>query len=232
EIVRLQVGGSLRRRRETIGDIDMVVSVTDSASEDARRKIMDVFTSQPTVEAVTGKGETKSSVVLKSGINMDLRVVNDSQFPYTLHHFTGSKEHHIPLRRRALSMNMTINDYGLFKGKEPNLEPVPCKTEADIYAALGMEYVEPELREDMGEIEAAVHGTLPVLVQESDLRGVLHVHSTWSDGQNTLREMAEACIGRGFMYLGVTDLSTAAAYAGGLSEGRRHRQHAEIHRMD
>ncbi len=194
EIVRLQVGGSLRRRRETVGDIDMVASVADSAGDEVRRKIMDVFTSQPSVKAITGKGETKSSVVLSSGMNMDLRVVGDSQFPYTLHHFTGSKEHHITLRRRALSMNMTINDYGLFRGKEPDLQLIPCKDEADMYAALGMAYIEPELREDMGEIEAAVHGTLPVLVQESDLLGVLHVHSTWSDGQNTIRDMAEACI--------------------------------------
>ncbi|HEY6287605.1 MAG TPA: DNA polymerase/3'-5' exonuclease PolX [Ktedonobacteraceae bacterium] len=228
EIVRLQVTGSLRRRRETIGDIDMVVSVADSASEDVRRRIMDVFTSQPSVQAITGKGETKSSVVLSSGINMDLRVVNDSQFPYTFHHFTGSKEHHIPLRRRALGMNMTINDYGLFKGKEPHLELVPCKDEADIYAALGMAYIEPELREDMGEIEAAVNGTLPVLVQESDLRGVLHVHSTWSDGRNTIREMAEACIVRGLTYLGLTDHSKTAAYAGGLNEEDLRRQHEEI----
>src|SRR6266571_2271165 len=232
EIVRLQVAGSLRRRRETIGDIDIVASVADDLGDTTRRKIMDIFTSQPTVQAITGKGETKSSVVLKSGINMDLRVVNDSQFPYTLHHFTGSKEHHIPLRRRALSMNMTINDYGLFKGKEPNLELVPCKNETDIYAALGMAYIEPELREDMGEIEAAVHGTLPKLVQESDLRGVLHVHSTWSDGQNTIREMAEACIARGFMYLGITDHSKAAAYAGGLSEDSLLRQHEEIDRLN
>ncbi|HWZ19146.1 MAG TPA: DNA polymerase/3'-5' exonuclease PolX [Ktedonobacteraceae bacterium] len=228
EIVRLQVAGSLRRRRETIGDIDMVVSVADSASEDARRRIMDIFTSQPSVQAITGKGETKSSVVLSSGINMDLRVVNDSQFPYTLHHFTGSKEHHIPLRRRALSMNMTINDYGLFKGKEPHLELVPCKDETDIYAALGMAYIEPELREDMGEIEAAVNDTLPELVQESDLQGVLHVHSTWSDGQNTIREMAEACIARGMTYLGLTDHSKTAAYAGGLNEEDLRRQHEEI----
>jgi len=228
EIVRLQVAGSLRRRRETIGDIDMVASVDDAASDEVRRKIMDIFTSQPSVRAITGKGETKSSVVLNSGINMDLRVVNDSQFPYTLHHFTGSKEHHIPLRRRALSMNMTINDYGLFRGKEPHLELIPCKDEADMYAALGMDYIEPELREDMGEIEAAVNHTLPALVQEGDLRGVLHVHSTWSDGQNTIREMAEACIARGFAYLGITDHSKAAAYAGGLSEEDLRRQHAEI----
>jgi DNA polymerase (family X) len=228
EIVRLQVAGSLRRRRETIGDIDMVASVADSASEDVRRKIMDVFTSQPSVQVITGRGETKSSVVLSSGINMDLRVVNDSQFPYTLHHFTGSKQHHIPLRRRALSMNMTINDYGLFKGKEPHLELIPCKDERDIYAALGMAYIEPELREDMGEIEAALNGTLPTLVQESDLRGVLHVHSTWSDGQNTIREMAEACIARGLTYLGLTDHSKTAAYAGGLNEEDLRRQHEEI----
>jgi DNA polymerase (family 10) len=232
EIVRLQVGGSLRRRRETIGDIDMVASVADSASEDARRKIMDVFTSQPSIQAITGKGETKSSVVLSSGINMDLRVVNDSQFPYTLHHFTGSKEHHIPLRRRALSMNMTINDYGLFKGKEPHLELVPCKDETDIYAALGMAYIEPELREDMGEIEAAVNGTLPALVQQSDICGVLHVHSTWSDGQNTIREMAEACIARGLTYLGLTDHSKTAAYAGGLNEEDLRRQHEEIDQLN
>ncbi len=228
EIVRMQVAGSLRRRRETIGDIDMVVSVADSADDEVRRKIMDVFTSQPSVQAITGKGETKSSVVLSSGIAMDLRVVNDSQFPYTLHHFTGSKEHHIPLRRRALSMNMTINDYGLFRGKEPHLELVPCKDEADIYAALGMAYIEPELREDMGEIEAAVQGTLPVLVEESDLRGVLHVHSTWSDGKNTIREMAEASIARSFAYLGITDHSKAAAYAGGLNEDAVRRQQEEI----
>jgi DNA polymerase (family 10) len=232
EIVRLQVAGSLRRRRETIGDLDMVASVADSASDDVRRKIMNVFTSQPSVQAITGKGETKSSVVLSSGMNMDLRVVNDSQFPYTLHHFTGSKEHHIPLRRRALSMNMTINDYGLFRGKEPHLELVPCKDETDIYAALGMAYIEPELRENMGEIEAAVDGTLPELVQESDLRGVLHVHSTWSDGQNTIRELVEACIARRLTYLGLTDHSKTAAYAGGLSEEDLMRQHEEIDRLN
>lgn len=232
EIVRMQVGGSLRRRRETIGDIDMVVSVGDAAGDEIKRKIMEVFTSQPSVKAITGKGETKSSVVLRSGINMDLRVVDDSQFPYTLHHFTGSKEHHIPLRRRALSMGMTINDYGLFRGKEPHLELIPCKDEADIYAALGMDYIEPEMREDMGEIEAAINHTLPVLVQDSDLRGVLHAHSTWSDGQNTLREMAEACIARGFSYLGITDHSKTAAYAGGLNEEALHRQHEEIDRLN
>ena len=232
EIVRLQVGGSLRRKRETVKDIDMVASVADTAGDDVRRKIMDFFTTQPSVEAITGKGETKSSVVLQSGIAMDLRVVNDSQFPYTLHHFSGSKEHHIALRRRALSMNMTINDYGLFRGKEPNLELVPCKTEADMYAALGMDYIEPELREDMGEIEAAAQHRLPKLVTASDIRGILHAHSTWSDGHNTIREMAEACIERGYAYLGITDHSKVAAYAGGLSEDDLRRQSDEIDRLN
>ncbi|HLI69615.1 MAG TPA: DNA polymerase/3'-5' exonuclease PolX [Ktedonobacteraceae bacterium] len=231
-IVRMQVAGSLRRRRETVKDIDMVISVADDASDEVRAKIMEVFTSQPNVQIITGKGTTKSSVVLAKGINMDLRVVGDSQFPYTLHHFTGSKEHHIPLRRRALSMNMTINDYGLFRGKEPHLELVPCKDETELYAALGLDYIEPELREDMGEIEAAARHQLPKLVQESDLKGVLHTHSTWSDGHNSLREMVEACLKRGYTYLGMSDHSKTAAYAGGLNEDALKRQHEEIDRLN
>jgi DNA polymerase (family 10) len=232
QIVRLQVAGSLRRRRETVKDIDMVASVADNADPSARRAIMDFFTSQPSVIAITGKGETKSSVVLTSGIAMDLRVVEDSHFPYTLHHFTGSKEHHIPLRRRALSMGMTINDYGLFKTGGGHEELVPCHDEADLYAALGLDYIEPEMREDMGEIEAAAQHTLPRLVQYSDLRGVLHAHSTWSDGQNSIREMAEACIVRGYSYLGITDHSKVAAYANGLSEDDLLHQSDEIDRLN
>ncbi len=232
DIVRLQVAGSLRRRRETVKDIDMVASVDDATGSEVRRSIMDFFTSQPSVKAITGKGETKSSVVLNSGIAMDLRLVGDKQFPYTLHHFSGSREHHIPLRRRALSMNMTINDYGLFKVENGEETLIPCQTETDLYAALGMEYVEPELREDMGEIEAAVRHELPQLVQESDLRGVLHAHSTWSDGQNTIREMAEACIAHGYSYLGLTDHSKAAAYAGGLNADALKRQGEEIDQLN
>jgi DNA polymerase (family X) len=228
QIVRLEIGGSLRRRRETVKDIDMVASVRDNASEEERQKIMDFFTSQPSVVTVTGKGPTKSSVVLNNGIAMDLRVVNDSQFPYTLHHFSGSREHHIALRRRALARNMTINDYGMFRGKEPNLELIPASDEADIYRALGLDYIEPELREDMGEIEAAEKHQLPKLVTLSDIRGVLHVHTVWSDGQNTIREMAEACIERGYQYLGITDHSKVAAYAGGLSVEDLKRQGEEI----
>lgn len=232
-IVRMQVAGSLRRRRETVKDIDMVISVADDAGEEVRKRIMEVFTSQPNVKAITGQGLTKSSVVLENGVNMDLRVVGDTQFPYTLHHFTGSKEHHIPLRRRALSMGMTINDYGLFRGKEPDpANLVPCKNETEIYAALGLDYIEPELREDMGEIDAAAHHQLPELVKESDLKGVLHAHSTWSDGHNSIREMVEACLKRGFTYLGMTDHSKIAAYAGGLNEDALKRQGEEIDKLN
>ncbi len=231
-VVRLQVAGSLRRHRETVKDIDMVLSVADDASDETRKTIMKFFIQQPSVQAVTGNGDTKSSVVLSSGIAMDLRLVNDSQFPYTLHHFSGSREHHIPLRRRALSMNMTINDYGLFKGKDSQGELIPCKDESDIYTALDMDYVEPELREDMGEIEAAAKHKLPKLLQASDIRGILHAHSTWSDGQNSIREMAEACIERGYSYLGLTDHSKVAAYANGLNEERLRKQGEEVDRLN
>jgi DNA polymerase (family 10) len=210
----------------------MVASIDDQAGPEVRRALMDFFTSQPSVKAITGKGETKSSVIVGSGIALDLRLIADSQFPYTLHHFTGSREHHIPLRRRALSMNMTINDYGLFKVENGQETLIPCHTEADIYAALGMDYIEPELREDMGEIEAAVAHTLPQLVQESDLRGVLHAHSTWSDGQYSIRAMAEACMARGYSYLGITDHSKAASYASGLHEDDLQRQGEEIDRLN
>lgn len=231
-IVRMQVAGSLRRKRETVKDIDMVISVADDADESVRTQIMDVFTSQPGIKAITGKGPTKSSVVLANGVNMDLRVVGDTQFPYTLHHFSGSKEHHIALRRRALGLGMTINDYGMFRGKEPDpAKLVPCKDEHEFYAALGLDYIEPELREDMGEIDAAAQHQLPDLVQESDLKGVLHAHSTWSDGHNSIREMVEACLQRGFTYVGITDHSKAAAYAGGLNEEALKRQHEEIEKL-
>ncbi len=232
DVVRLQIAGSLRRKRETVKDIDMVLSVADDAGDEVRTSLMDFFTQQPSVQAITGKGDTKSSVVLSTGIAMDLRVVNDSQFPYTLHHFSGSREHHIALRRRALSMDITINDYGMFRGKDPQGELIPCKNETEMYAALDMDYIEPELREDTGEIEAAAQHKLPTLVQASDIRGVLHVHSTWSDGQNSIREMAEACMAHGYSYLGLTDHSKVAAYANGLNEERLRKQGEEIDRLN
>lgn len=221
EVVRLSIAGSLRRHKEIVKDVDIVAS---ARSEADRPKIMDTLVSLPEVVSVTGKGDTKTSVVLRSGIALDLRLVTDDEFPYALHHFTGSKEHNVALRTRAHGEGIKINEYGIFRGDAL----IPCKTEEDIYRALGLHYIPPEMREDRGEIEAARAGELPELVAEGDLRGILHVHSTWSDGQATIREMAEATIALGKEYLGICDHSQAAAYAHGLSPDAVRRQHEEI----
>ncbi|HEU5439573.1 MAG TPA: DNA polymerase/3'-5' exonuclease PolX [Ktedonobacterales bacterium] len=225
QVVRLQVAGSIRRRKEIVHDIDIVASVR--ADED-RAPIMDTLVGLPNVESVTGKGETKTSVVLRSGIALDLRVVSDDEYPYTLHHFTGSKEHNVALRGMAHARGIKINEYGIFNGDTL----IPCHDEADIYAALGMAYIEPELREERGEIEAAQRGELPQLVTWDDIQGILHVHSTWSDGGATIREMAEATLALGKHYLGMCDHSQAAAYAGGMSREAVKRQQAEIDRLN
>jgi len=221
QVVRLQIGGSLRRHKEVIKDIDIVASV---ARDEDRAPIMDTLVGLPSVMSVTGKGDTKTSVVLQPGIALDLRVVLDDEYPYALHHFSGSKEHNVALRTRFHPRGVKINEYGIFRGEER----IPCADEHDIYRALGMAYVEPELREDRGEIEAALKGDLPTLITEADLRGALHVHSTWSDGKATIHEMAEAARALGYSYLGMCDHSKYAAYAGGLNDDAVRRQHAEI----
>ena len=223
--VRISIAGSIRRRKEIVKDADVVVSV---AAEADRMPIMDTLVSLPEVASVTGKGETKTSVVLRSGMALDLRVVSDEEYPFALHHFTGSKEHNVALRGRAHAEGIKINEYGIFHGDEL----IPCKDEVQIYRALGMAYVEPELREERGEIEAARVGELPTLVTEGDIRGILHVHSTWSDGKVSIREMAEATLALGKTYLGICDHSKYAAYAGGLNEDAVARQHDEIDQLN
>ncbi|HEX6796804.1 MAG TPA: DNA polymerase/3'-5' exonuclease PolX [Ktedonobacterales bacterium] len=225
QVVRLQVAGSIRRRKEVVKDADMVASV--HADED-RAPIMRTLLGLPNIASVTGTGDTKTSVVLRSGMALDLRVVLDDEYPYALHHFTGSKEHNVSLRGTAHAQGIKINEYGIFRGDER----IDCKDEADLYAALGMAYVEPELREDRGEIEAARHGNLPQLVTWDDIQGILHVHSIWSDGGATIREMAEATLALGKHYLGMCDHSQAAAYAGGLTPDRVKQQHEEIDRLN
>lgn len=221
QIVRLEVAGSIRRRKEVVGDIDIVGSV---ARLDDRKPVMDTLLAHPLVASVTGSGETKTSVVLRSGIALDLRLVSDDEFPYLLHHFTGSKDHNHALRSRAHAQGVKINEYGIFRDDRL----IPCANEHEFYAALGMEYIEPEMREERGEIEAALEGNLPHSVEESDLRGILHVHSNWSDGKVSIREMAEATIALGKEYLGMCDHSKYAAYAGGLDADAVRRQQAEI----
>ncbi len=225
EAVRVTVAGSVRRRKETAKDTDVVASVRRDAD---RAALMSALTSSPLVAEVVGSGDTKTSVILRQGIALDLRVVLDEEFPYTLHHFTGSREHNIALRSRLHAQGMKISEYGLYRGDTL----IPCKDEADIYQAMGMAYIEPELREDRGEIEAALAGELPTLVTERDIRGMLHVHSDWSDGVATIREMADATLAMGLTYLGICDHSQVAAYANGMTPDRVRSQHEEIDRLN
>ncbi len=209
-VQRLEVAGSLRRRRETVKDIDLVASVRDP------RPLMDALARHAATAEVTARGGTKMQVRLKSGLPLDLRVVEDASFPCALLHFTGSKEHNVALRSLALDRGLSLNEYGLFKGKRT----VPCRDETAIYRRLGLAFIPPELREDLGEIEAAEKGELPELVAEKDLRGALHAHTVASDGSATLEEMAEAARALGWSWLGIAEHSRSARYARGLTAGR------------
>ena len=223
-VVRCEIAGSLRRWKETVKDIDLVVS----AAEKDRTAIMDHFTSLPGVESVTAKGETKSTVMLTTGISADLRIIPDDQFPFLLHHLTGSKEHNIAMRQHALRLGMKISEYGLFRGEER----IPCRDEAEFFERLGMQYIPPELRENTGEIEAALENRIPRLVELTDIRGIIHTHTQWSDGVNTIEEMARACIQQGYEYLAISDHSKAAGYANGLNEERVRQQQKEIDELN
>jgi DNA polymerase (family X) len=220
-LLRLAVAGSLRRRRETIGDVDVVGGVSSLGVAEA---IMQRFVKLPQVTAVTDLGDTKSSVVIDPGLKVDLRLVLDEVFPHLLQHFSGSRDHNITLRGLAQQHGLKVNEYGLWRGEVA----IPCADEAAIYAALGMDYIEPEMRENMGEIEAALRHELPHLIEASDLKGILHAHSTWSDGKATIRQMADAARQMGMTYLGMSDHSKLAAYAGGMSAEAVRRQQEEI----
>jgi DNA polymerase (family 10) len=232
-VLRSEVAGSLRRKKEVIGDIDILVSAKRSVSP----KLMEVFTSHPDVAEVLAQGETKSSVVLKSGINCDLRVVDDSEYPFALAYFTGSKEHNIEMRSMAKKFGWSLNEYGFSelgaeekRGKAKRI--VPCKDEKDIYKALGLAFIPPELRENMGEIEAAAKNKIPKLLGERDIKGTFHCHSTYSDGANSIEQMARAASDLGWEYLGIADHSKSAAYAGGLTEARLKQQLKEIDELN
>lgn len=221
-VIRCSGAGSVRRRKETVKDIDII------ASSDTPDRVMEFFTSHPLVVQVAAKGDTKSSVVLTDGMNADLRVVNDSEYPYALHHFTGSKEHNTALRHLAKQEGIKMNEYGLFRGDTL----VECRTEEDIFKVLGMQYIPPELRENNGELEAALENSLPVLIEKEDIKGIIHVHSNYSDGSDTIEELAEYCVRKGYSYLGISDHSQTAYYAGGLKLEDIKRQHEEIEKLN
>ncbi|MBI3117574.1 MAG: DNA polymerase/3'-5' exonuclease PolX [Candidatus Hydrogenedentes bacterium] len=219
-VTSVEIAGSVRRGKEVIKDVDLV------ASSERPAEVMKWFVSAPDVKQVTGQGETKSSVVLDSGIAADLRVVDQVQFPFALLHFTGSKDHNVALRQRARERGLKLNEYGLFDEHDQSLA---CGFETDIYKELGLPYIAPELREDYGECQAE---RLPKLVELSDLRGLIHCHSTYSDGKDTLEKMALAARKLGYEYLVITDHSQTAAYAGGLRPERVRKQHEEIDRLN
>ena len=234
-VIRCSIAGSLRRCRETIGDIDFLVS---AKPKDAPGVLED-FTRLPGVISVSVQGDTKASVVLKGGIQADLRVVTDAQFAFALNYFTGSKEHNIALRARALRLkNLSLNEYGFspVAEKEKSAKElgssIKCKTEEDVYKALELDSVPPELREDMGEIEAAEKGELPKLVEKENLRGTFHCHSTWSDGIETIEVMAKAAMDLGLEYLGIADHSKSERQANGLDEKRVRQQAEEVRKLN
>ncbi len=228
-VIRCEVAGSLRRRKELIGDIDLLLSAPDAA----RPALMKAFTTCPVVESIVAQGETKSTVLLGGGISCDLRIVSDKEFPFALNYFTGSKDHNVAMRTRAKRFGWSLNEYGFSRLGEDEKRgkgkrAVRCETEEDIYHALKLAYIPPELREDSGEFEAAERNTLPVLVREEDISGTFHCHTTASDGVNTLRQMADGARALGWKYLGIADHSRVAAYAGGLSAGKLKTQFREI----
>ena len=217
DVIRCSTAGSVRRCKEVIGDIDFLASSKQPA------RVIDFFTQQPGIISVSAKGETKASVILDGGIQADLRVVSDAEYPFALAYFTGSKEHNIVMRQRAIQRGLRLNEYGLFKSKEETRDPallVGCKTEEDIFVELGLPFIPPELREDHGEFKAGEENKLPRLLEWTELRGSLHNHSTWSDGHHRLEEIAAAMRALGCAYWAITDHSRASFQAHGLEPAR------------
>ncbi len=217
-VTRAEVAGSLRRRKEVVKDIDLLVACRAPAA------VMTAFRRMPGVASVIGSGETKTSLRTEAGIQVDLRAVSEAEFPAALLYFTGSQAHSIAIRSLAKGKGLLLNEYGLFRGKRR----LPCPSEADLYKALGMATIPPELREDLGEIRAATEGKLPVPLEEKDLKGVFHVHTTESDGADSLEDMVLAAQRRGYAFVGISDHSRAAGYAHGLDAARVRAQHKAI----
>jgi DNA polymerase (family X) len=230
QVGRAEIAGSLRRGLETIGDLDFIVAAGEPAP------VVDWFTQRPGVQEVTAKGDTKASVRFEGGLQADLRIVPSHQFAFALHHFTGSKDHNVQMRQRALDREMSLSEWGLVRAagegtareKAEREEGVPAADEKAIFRALGLDYIPPELREGSGEIEAAEKGKIPRLVELADLRGAFHNHTTASDGSSTLREMTAAAQALGWEYLGIADHSKSSRQARGLTEERLAAQLDEI----
>jgi len=221
---KINFAGSLRRKKETIGDIDILV--TSQKPE----KIMKTFTSLPQVREILAEGPTKSSVITKDDIHIDVRVVEPISFGAALQYFTGSKAHNIKLRELAIKRSLKINEYGVFDVKTDRR--VAGESEEEIYQILNLPFIPPELREDRGEIESAQENKLPQLIEYSQIKGDLHLHTKWSDGAHNIRQMAEAAKKRDYNYIAITDHSQSLKFAGGLTEERLREQMEEIRRIN
>lgn len=241
QVKRAEAAGSLRRGMETVGDLDFIVAASEVTP------VFEWFTRLPQVKEVTALGETKASVRFQSGLQADLRIVPDEQFVFALHHFTGSKDHNVQMRQRALTRGLSLSEWGLVpaegegtakakaeaaKAKKKKTETGQIRNETELFAALGLHFIPPELREGMGEIEVAEQSELPRLVELGDLRGAFHNHTTASDGRNTLSEMTAAAQALGWEYIGIADHSKSSFQANGLSEERLIQQLNEIHALN
>jgi len=217
-IEKITPAGSLRRGRETVGDLDILVTGPDCASEEGRQRAIAYVAKYPPLMDVIASGDNKISFHLRSGMQVDVRLLPPDSFGSALQYFTGSKAHGVALRQRALRMKYTLNEYSLATLEGEN--PVAGKTEEEIYAKLNLDYIPPELRENLGEIEAAEKHTLPILVTQEDIQGDVHMHTVETDGRNTIEEMAEAAKSRGYKYMAITDHSKNLAFANGLDDTR------------
>lgn len=222
---QISPAGSVRRWQETIGDLDILITVSDKK---AAPKIMDFFVSMPEVAHIYSKGDTKSAVKLKNGMDADLRVIDDESFGAALQYFTGDKAHNIALRKIAIDKGYKLNEYGLFKGKKQ----IAGKTEEEIYETLGLKWIPPEIRNNSGEIEAAIKNKLPRLIDYGDLKGDLQIQTDWTDGANTIEEMAFEAKKSGLEYIAITDHTKSLAMTGGSDEKKLTRQMKEIDKMN
>ncbi len=222
QVERAESAGSLRRKMETVGDLDFIAASNDPGP------IMDWFVALPDVAEVTGHGSTKSSLRFESGMQADLRVVPPEQFVFALHHFTGSKDHNVAMRSRALSKGYSLSEWGLRTDDKEEIAVSTIEDESELFKLLDLNYITPELREGLGEIEAAEDGELPKLVEVEDLRGIFHNHTHASDGEHSIEEMTQAAQDRGWDYLGLADHSKASFQANGLNEERVENQIEKI----
>ena len=222
EVEEISTAGSVRRMKETIGDADFLV-----ISENPK-KVMDFFTSLSGIVKIWGKGITKSSVRLREGFDMDIRVVPKKSYGSALQYFTGSKEHNIVLRKIAINKGLKLNEYGLFRGKKM----IAGKTEEEIYKALGLTWIPPEMREDQGEIEAAQEGKLPKIIGYNDLKGDLHCHSNWNGGANSIKTIAKAAMDMSYEYVGISDHTKFLRIEHGLNEKQLSQQRKEINKLN